>query len=166
MNALLSQGVFDGLSILAIASALLVLLSRDVMRMALALGAFMLTLAGFFAYYSFGLLALAELFLYVGGVLVLILFAIMLVHRASGGAPVLENRADPLMVLAAAVVSVMLFMLLRPITGLIQPIAAGQAPAKIAAMLLGLLLPQFEAVGALLLAALVGGVVVMGGDRR
>jgi len=84
--------LFWALAALALIGALAVVIARDVMRMALGLGAFFLGVAGFFAYYGFGFLALAELFVYVGGVLVLVLFAIMLVHRSPEGGPVLESR--------------------------------------------------------------------------
>ena len=166
MSGIVSQGLFWLLALVAVVGALTVLISRDVMHMALGLGAFMLALAGYFAYYGFGFLALAELFVYVGGVLILILFAIMLVHRGQGGGPTLESRMDPLMVIASATVSLMLFLMLRPLTSLMTSSASAGGPADLAKLLLGPMLPQFEAVGALLLAALVGVVVVMAGDRR
>ena len=166
MSAVISQSLFWLLAMVAIAGALMVLLVRDVMRMALGLGAFMLAMAGYFAYYGFGFLALAELFVYVGGVLVLILFAIMLVHRGQGGLPILESRLDPLMIVACATISLMLFLLLRPLASLMTSSVSAGGPAELSKLLLGPMLPQFEAVGALLLAALVGVVVVMAGDRR
>ena len=163
---MVSQSLFWLLSAVAVLGAAAVLLTRDVMRMALGLGAFLLAVAGFFAYYGFGFLALAELFVYVGGVLVLILFAIMLVHRGPGGAPVLESRLDPLYLVAAFTVSVMLFLMLRPVVVLSGSTAVAGGPAELSRLLLGPMLPQFEAVGALLLAALVAVVLVMGGERR
>jgi len=166
VSAVISQGLFWLLAAVALAGALAVLLARDVMRMALGLGAFMLAMAGYFAYYGFGFLALAELFVYVGGVLILILFAIMLVHRGPGGLPVLESRLDPLMIVACATVSLMLFLMLRSLAGLMTASASAGGPADLSKLLLGPMLPQFEAVGALLLVALVGVVVVMAGDRR
>ena len=100
---------------------------RDVMRMALGLGAFLMAVAGFFAYYGFGFLALAELFVYVGGVLVLVLFAIMLVQRSGAGAPVLELAArrarDRRLSLA---VSVLLFAMIRPLVADFRHGTAGQ----------------------------------------
>lgn len=166
MSIQLSSVLFWGLSAVALAGALAVLLVREVMRMALGLGAFMLAIAGFFAYYGFGFLALAELFLYVGGVLVLFLFAIMLVHRGEGGAPTIESRVDPLYVVASASLSAMLFMMLRPVASLFGSVKSAGSPSQLSGVLLGAMLPQFEAIGVLLLVALVGVVVVMGGDRR
>jgi NADH-quinone oxidoreductase subunit J len=166
MNAFTSLTLFWLLALVAVVGALEVLLARDVMRMALGLGAFLLSIAGFFAYYGFGFLALAELFVYVGGVLVLILFAIMLVHRGPGGAPTLESRPYPLFVVASLSVSALLFVMVRPLAGYFGTGGIAGGPAELSGLLLGPMLPQFESVGALLLAALVAVVLVMGGDRQ
>jgi NADH:ubiquinone oxidoreductase subunit 6 (subunit J) len=166
MSAIVPQALFWLLAGLAVVGALFVLLVRDVMRMALGLGVFLLAVAGFFAYFGFGFLALAELFVYVGGVLVLVLFAIMLVHRGPGGAPTLDSRLDPLYIVAALTVSTILFLMLRPLATIMGSTATAGGPAELAKLLLGPMLPQFEAVGALLLVGLVGVVFVMGGERR
>ena len=63
--------------------------SRDMLRMGLGLGAFLIAVAGMYLYFSMPFLAVAQVFVYVGGVLVLILFAIMLLHTRETGA------ADP-----------------------------------------------------------------------
>jgi NADH-quinone oxidoreductase subunit J len=155
------------LSALAILGAGVAALSREVMRMALGLGVLLLATAGFFAYYGLGFLAVAELFLYVGGVLVLFLFAIMLVHRSDAGAPVVEWREEPLMAVSCLSLSLLVFAMLAPVAGGVGTLPAPVVSASsLASSLLGLQLPQFELVGVLLLAALVAVVFVMGGDRE
>jgi NADH:ubiquinone oxidoreductase subunit 6 (subunit J) len=154
------------LAVVALIGALAVALSREVMRMALGLGAFLLAIAGLFAYFGFGFLALAELFVYVGGVLILILFAIMLVHRTGEGSPDLAIRPPAMPALIAVLLSGLLFWVLRAAEPRLGAIAATDGPRALAAGLLGPLLPQFEIAGALLLVALVAVVVVSGGDRE
>jgi NADH-quinone oxidoreductase subunit J len=154
------------LSVVALIGALAVVFVRDVMRMALGLGAFLMAVAGFFAFYGFGFLALAELFVYVGGVLVLVLFAIMLVQRSGAGAPVLESRVDALALVSSAAIAILLFVMLRPLAATFSAAALGGGPRELANTLLGRLLPQFEAVGLLLLVSLVAVVVIVGGDRE
>jgi NADH-quinone oxidoreductase subunit J len=161
-----SHGLFWLLSAIALAGAVAVVAVRDVMRMALGLGAFLLAVAGFFAYYGFGFLALAEMFVYVGGVLVLVLFAIMLVHRAGGGEPALENRNQALGLLAAGALSILVFAMLSPLVSVLGAENAGIAPGALAAELLGPQLPQFEVAGVLLLVSLVAVVAIVGGDRK
>lgn len=159
------QILFWALTALAAVGALAVVLSRDVMRMTLGLGGFLLAVAGFFALFGFGFLALAELFVYVGGVLVLVLFAVMLVHRGEPGVPSLENRHDLLALIACAGVFGFIVMLLRPVAPSLAAVSQTSTD-KLGELLLGELLTHFELAGALLLAALVAVVAVTGGERE
>lgn len=161
----MTQVIFWALSAVALSGALVVLMTRDVMRLALGLGAFLLAVAGYFALFGFGFLALAEVFVYVGGVLVILLFAIMLLQRSDAGGPVVESRHDPVAMIAATGIGVLAAIMLRPAVG------AGLGPfhrtsAGLGQVLLGPMLPQFEMAGVLLLVALVAVVLVAGGDRE
>ena len=104
--------------------------------------------------------------MYVGGVLVLLLFAIMLVHRTPEGSPVLETRHD---VAALAVAGGLFFLVVTALRGAIpdsvdQSIATGTS--ELTEVLLGPMLTHFEMAGVLLLAVLVAVVIVLGGDKR
>lgn len=157
--------LFWALAALTLVGAAHVLLTTDVMRLGLGLGSFLLGLAGFFALYGFGLLALAEIFVYVGGVLVLVIFAIMLVHREQPGSPRLGSTHDPLAAVAAVGISALLAMALRPLAvgGVLE---ADTGVDAVGGQLLGPMLPHFELAGLLLLAALVAVVTLSGGARR
>jgi NADH-quinone oxidoreductase subunit J len=161
----MTQVIFWALSVVALGGALVVLLTHDVMRLALGLGAFLLAVAGYFALFGFGFLALAEIFVYVGGVLVILLFAIMLLHRSDSGGPVIESRHDPVAMIAAIGIGVLAAIMLRPAVPAGLP-AFNQARAGLGQVLLGPMLPQFEMAGVLLLVALVAVVLVAGGDRE
>ena len=65
------------LAAVTLAGAAGVISTREIMRLVISLGTFLLGVAGFFAFYALPFLAVAEVFVYVGGVLVLFLFAIM-----------------------------------------------------------------------------------------
>jgi NADH-quinone oxidoreductase subunit J len=157
--------LFWGLSALAVAGASTVVFTKDVLRLALGLGLFLLALAGFFALFGLGFLALAEIFVYVGGVLVLVLFAIMLVHRTQSGAPSLESRHDPVAAVAVAGICAFSVFMLRPLAQGV-PLLRGAGVDALGGELLGRMLPQFELAGILLLAALVAVVSISGGDER
>lgn len=153
------------LAAIAATGAGAVLFAREVTRLAVGLGLFLLGVAGLFAVFGFGFLALAELFVYVGGVLVLVLFAIMLVHRGAGGDPTLESRHDPLAAVSVLVIGVVLVLMLRPLA----PSGISQADIGVESLgriLLGSMLPHFELAGLLLLAALVAVVAIAGGERE
>lgn len=157
---------FWALAAVSIAGALAVVLARDVMRLAIGLGAFLGATAGFFLLFGTPFLAAAQVFVYVGGVLVLVLFAIMLLRRTSEGEPRLGSRHDWLAgVVCAAIGGFVAFALLRD--GAPAPVAGVPGgTAGLAAELLGPLLPHFEMLGVLLLAALVGVLTIVGGERR
>lgn len=165
MTQSLTVAVTVALGLVALAGALTVVLARDVMRLALGLGALLLAAAGLFGIVGFGFLALAEVFLYVGGVLVLLLFAMMLVRRGGADDERLTSRHDALPAIAAGGIGLFLFVMLRPLAGELV-IVAPVTTEGLAAALLGPLLPHFELAGLLLLAALVAVVAVMGGERE
>ena len=166
MSSLGADVLFWLLGGVALAGAVVVVTTREVMRLAVGLGAMFLAVAGLFAYFGFGFLAIAEVFLYVGGVLVLFLFAIMLVHRDPDGAPALGSRPSVVAVLAAAGVFGTLVFGLNGLAGQLTDTMPGPTLDALGAVLLGGLLPQFELAGMLLLVALAAIVAVMsGGDR-
>jgi len=166
VSAFVTTGLFWLLAAAALFGAVVGVFAREVMRMALGLGVFLLALAGFFAYYGFGFLALAELFIYVGGVLVLVLFAIMLVQRTGAGVPALESRFSVPALVASAGLSALLFASLYTLGVQFEANAVDASPQALSAALLGPLLPQFELAGLVLLASLVAVVAIVGGDRE
>ncbi len=77
----LSDLIFYGLALLAVGAATLTALHKNIMYAAMGLlGAFG-GVAGMFIYLSADFLAVTQLAVYVGGVLVLVLFAVMLTNR-------------------------------------------------------------------------------------
>lgn len=156
---------------LAAAAAVMVLgaagtaFSRDVTRLVLSLGMFLLGVAFAFLVLGNPLLAIAQVFVYVGGVLVLVLFALMIVRRGDSGQPKVESRRDPGAALIAVGVFVMLAFIVAP--EFPDPEAVSVMPAEIGEALLGQGLVAFELVGVLLLAALLAVlVIVKGGDEQ
>lgn len=158
--------VFWVLSAVSLVSAIAVVSTRDVTRMALALGAFLVSIAGWFVYFSQSFLGIAQLFVYVGGVLVLMLFAIMLLHRSPEGVPDLESRHSLDSALVAAAVFMLVSIGLRDVGPTLGSSPVPGTPARISGVLLGDMLPHFEALGVLLLAALAAVVAISGGERK
>lgn len=155
--------VFAGL--LTVAGALVVAFTTDVMRLVLGLGTFLLGVAGLFLYYGLPFLATAQVFVYVGGVLVLVVFAVMVVHRGTSGKPVLEVKHDIGSAAVALGVSAMIVMSLRGVSGELWP-ASGASTGGLATELLGPKVLAFELAGALLLVALIAILAIRGGEER
>lgn len=160
------QIAFWVLAVFSFAGAATVVFTRDVMRMTLGLGAFFLSVAGWFLYFGHAFLAAAQVFLYAGGVLVLVLFAIMLVHRSEHGAPSLTSRHALDSAVLAAGVGFLVVTSLQDAVPAAPPAGSGAPATPVAEVLLGSLLPHFEVVGVLLLVAIVAAIVIMGGERE
>jgi NADH-quinone oxidoreductase subunit J len=77
----MTEIVFYIFCILTLASALLILLTRNVMYAALGLFATLLGVAALFVFVGADFLAVSQLLIYVGGVLVLLIFGVMLTHK-------------------------------------------------------------------------------------
>lgn len=151
------------LAVLTLIGAVSVIVSREMTRMLLGLGAFLLGVAGMYAYYGFELLAVAELFVYVGGVLVLFLFAITAIGRDREGRGI-ERRLDlPALVVSVGVGAALFVGLVTALPAVSG--AVGATVEKAGDALLGQFLPQFEIVGLLLLAALAAALAVVGGGE-
>ena len=97
---------FFVLAVLAIASALVVITHRKSVISALALGINLIAIAGFYLVLRAQFLALLQVIVYAGAILVLIVFVIMLLNlrdeariRASGS---IQRLVGPLLVLAFA----------------------------------------------------------------
>ena len=152
-----------GLAALTLAGAAVVLLTREMMRLILGLGAFLLGIAGLYAWLGFGLLAVAELFVYVGGVLVLFLLAITAMGRDSDSRAIVR-RIDVGAAVISAGLAVVLVLALQGLLPATAPVA-GVTVEKTADALLGEWLPQFEIAGVVLLAGLAAALaIVQGGD--
>jgi NADH:ubiquinone oxidoreductase subunit 6 (subunit J) len=84
--------LFFGLAILAAVSAVAILLTRNVFHAALLLVVCLLAIAGIYIIANAELLAVTQILIYAGGVLVLIIFGIMLTSKISGRPLIVENK--------------------------------------------------------------------------
>lgn len=158
------HAVTIALGLAAFCGAALAVFTREVARLGLGVGLFLLAAAGLFAVQGFGFLAVGELFLYVGGVLVLLLFALLLVHRGRASGSALDSRHDPLAAVTSVGLGVLVFAFARPMLDA----SAGErwSLGDVGGRLLGEQALQFELAGLLLLAALVAVVLISGEERR
>jgi NADH-quinone oxidoreductase subunit J len=154
----------------AAAAALLAVTSRHVVHAALWLVLALGALAGVYLVLGAEVVALVQLLVYVGAVVVLVLFALMLTRAPIGVRDDLD-AAPPRRAVAAlaglattALVGGTLLVALRGLS--VDPNgAAGQAEPIGRAIFTGWVLP-FELLSVLLLASLVGAIAVARGPRR
>lgn len=166
------QVAFYAFAGLTIVGALAVLLTRNVLYAAFFLLLTLLGVAGLFVLASADFLAVAQIMIYVGGVLVLVLFGVMLTHKperptdANSQTPnpiVSMNRAGsflnrivPLLVAGGVFIALYTLLARSTFSLLSQPAGWESTVRTVGKQLMTEYVVPFEIAGILLLAALVG----------
>jgi NADH-quinone oxidoreductase subunit J len=155
--------VFVLLGVLTLGAAVLVVSSRQLVHAALWLVVALGGLAGCYLVLTAELVAVVQLLIYLGAVVVLLLFAVMVTRTSIGPVEDLDTDNRPAAVLVALTAAGLLIALLvdafdRAFVDL-STVEPGSAAALGAAIFRTWVLP-FEVISVLLLAALVGAVVL------
>lgn len=157
----LHDAIVYGLAALTAASAAYVVWTQNLIRAGFGLMYTLFGVAGLYATLAADFLAAVQLLLYIGGILVLILFGIMFTRRVYA----VKISIEPFRRLPGFVVAAGLLALLgATIAGATLPLRTPAAPepqtARLGDLLLTKYLLPFELVSVLLLAALIGAVVL------
>jgi len=150
------------LAVVGIAAALTVILLRDVFRSALALILCLLTVAGLYVTLSADFLAAAQVLIYIGGISVLIILAIMLTREVQRGSPPNKLRI-PAFIVAVIFFGVVAFALINTSWQVSTALPVEPTTSALAGKLLGeggFILPV-ELAACLLLAAIIGAIVLV-----
>jgi len=163
--------VFGALALIAAAAAVMMITTRNAVHSALFLVVVMASLSVFFLGLWAPFVAMVQVAVYAGAIMVLFLFVIMLLGAERTGARMLRSWQTPLAIgLALAVVLLGALLLLNtaPIEVADRPaaeIVVGSAEA-IGLALYSVWLFPFEAVSVLLLVAMIGAVVMTRDERK
>jgi len=157
--------LYLGVAVLVLVSALWVVMLRNLFRAALSLGLVLLGVAALFLLLEAEFLAFAQVLVYVGAILTLVVFAIMLTAKLHGSTDAPASRS-PWM---PASVSLGLFAALARATLAIRwPSSSTEQPVSLAALgqhlVKDLVLP-FELVSVVFVAALVGAIALAAGRQ-
>ena len=141
-----------------IGTALLVVTMRDIIRCGLALMVSLAALAGLYVVLGAPLVAAAQVLVYIGGITVLILFAIMLTQSKSAPARlVFQTQAIPAAIAAVILAVIIAITVTATDWGAVTSRLSTATDALALLMFRDYVLP-FEIVSVLLLAAVIGGV--------
>lgn len=146
---------------LTVVCALGVALSRNVVYSAFALMGALLGTAGLYAFLSADFLAVVQILVYVGGILVLTLFAIMLTHQIADIE--ISNRSVgrfPALLIVGVVGLGMFIALFQAPWQMVDPGDPTPSTYAIGESFLGPYLLPFELASVVLLTALVGAIVL------
>ena len=157
----ISTAVFYLIVIVTVGSALMVAFSRNIIYSAFSLlGAFG-GVAGLYVFLGADFVAAVQLLIYVGGILVLVLFAVMLTHRITDVE--ITNRAAG-RVPALVVTGVFIYLLVQTVRetpwAKAKEVVYVATTGKIGDLFLESYLLPFELASLVLLAALIGAVVI------
>jgi NADH-quinone oxidoreductase subunit J len=152
------------LGVVAVASAVLVVTTRQIVHAALWLVVTLGAVAGSYLVLTAEFIAWVQVLVYVGAVVALLLFGLMLTRAPIGRSPDLDTRNRPVaavaaLATAAALVTLVVDALRSAYVDLHADATGGTAGATGAALFRTWVLP-FEVLSVLLLAALVGAVVL------
>ena len=150
------------LAVVGVAAALTVVLLRNVFRAALSLVLCFLTVAGLYATLSADFLAAVQVLIYIGGISVLIILAIMLTREVQQGSPANKLKI-PALVVAILFFGVVAFALINTPWLVSTEPPLEPTTSALAGKLLGeggFILPV-EIAACLLLAAILGAIVLV-----
>lgn len=155
---------FGAVAVCALLSALLVVRSSDLIRAVLWLGITLIATAALYAMLGASFLAGVQLLLYVGGVMTLMVFGLMVTRRHEGIANTTADTSHPVRgaVVALGLFGVVAFAILKT-EGLDAPQAepvVALTQVDLGRALLGEYILAFEVLSLLLLASIIGAVVI------
>jgi NAD(P)H-quinone oxidoreductase subunit 6 len=156
-----STAVFYLIALITVISAGMVAFSRNIIYSAFSLLGTFMGVAGIYVFLGADFVAAVQVLIYVGGILVLILFAVMLTHRITDVE--VTNRAAG-RIPALIIVGVLVYLLIETlrVTRWVKTkeLVYAATTAKIGDLFLYTYLLPFELASLVLLAALIGAVVL------
>ena len=156
-----STAVFYLIALLTVGSAGMVAFSRNIIYSAFSLLGTFMGVAGIYVFLGADFVAAVQVLIYVGGILVLILFAVMLTHRITDVE--ITNRAAgriPALLLVALFLVLVIQTVKETPWAKVKEVAYNPTTAKIGDSFLYEYLLPFELASLVLLGAMIGAVVL------
>jgi NADH-quinone oxidoreductase subunit J len=160
--------IFYVFALITLGSACVVVFSRNIVRAAFSLLFSFFGVAGIYVFLLADFIAITQLLIYVGGIMVLILFGVMLTSRQIN----VDSKSDPIQTLPAAVIAASVAGILLGIFWSVEwrihpssQVSENTAPQIGKLLLTDFLLP-FEIASVLLLVALIGAAMIARRDKK
>jgi NADH-quinone oxidoreductase subunit J len=155
----LSSWVFYLFAVLAVGWSLVVVTSRNVFHSALALTGVLCVVGGLYALLGADFLAASQILIYVGGIMVIMLFVVMWSQRPANLLERQTNEQRLVGVLLALIVGAGLVLTVKGFSASAPSTTLVPTSAPLGRLLMGDMVLPFEVVSLVLLAALVGAVL-------
>ncbi|MDI6780615.1 MAG: NADH-quinone oxidoreductase subunit J [bacterium] len=161
-SLVLSNMAFFVLAAIGIVCGVLVVTVRNLVHAVLFLAVFLLSVAGLFITLEAEFLAIIQVFIFVGAIVVLFMFLIMLTYKVSDMAVPQGNRLKGAAIVVAGVLFCLIFYIMKAMkwNEAAPVVTITDDVARIGRLLLGQYVLPFELVSFVLLAALIGAIVI------
>jgi NADH:ubiquinone oxidoreductase subunit 6 (subunit J) len=161
------SGIFLAFALLTIASAAVVAFARTIVYSVFALLFTFFGVAGLYALLHADFLAATQVMIYVGGILVLLLFGVMLTHRvANVGLKSASFQRLPAALICSGLLALLLVIVYRTPWPVRAPMAAMATAKPIGRLLMTDFLLPFEVISVLLFAVLIGAAMIARSEAR
>ncbi len=161
-NNLIYQIVFYFFAVLTVGSAMVVVFSRNLIHSAFALLFTFFGVAALYVFLGADFLAAAQMVIYVGGILVLLLFGVMLTHKLYDlNLKTSTFQFKPALLAALLVFGTLVFFMLRTDWPRVEPRPPVPTTAAIGESLLTDYILPFEVASILLLIAMIGAAMIV-----
>ncbi len=151
---------FFGLAAFTVIAGLFVVLDRNIVHSAVALIFSFCGVAGIYVLLDAEFLAAVQVLIYVGGITILLLFAIMLTTRIAARVDIFNEQKWPSLVIAVLITGVLVYASVTGIQISAQAPRLPETAPTLGRLLLTTHVLPFEVASVLLLAALVGAIIL------
>ncbi|MFQ5882171.1 MAG: NADH-quinone oxidoreductase subunit J [Candidatus Methylomirabilales bacterium] len=156
----MKEAIFFALAAFTVAAALLVVLGRNIVHSAVALIFSFCGVAGIYVLLDAEFLAAVQVLIYVGGITILLLFAIMLTTRIAARVVVFNEQVGLSALIVLGITAILVYASLKGIQVSGQPPAPIETAPALGRLLLTTHVLPFEVASVLLLAAMVGAIIL------
>jgi len=145
------------LAAITVVSAVIVVFNKNVIHSAFSLFFTLFAVSGFYVLLRADFIAITQIMIYVGGILILLLFGVMLTTKATDlQISVKTLNMIPSIVFTVGIVSILIFIIISTKWNLKQPAMNNETVSQIGKLLLTNYLLPFEIASIILLVALIG----------
>lgn len=157
----LSAILFYLFTVMTIGAASVMVFSKKIVHSAFALMFALIGIAALYVLMYADMVAATQLMIYVGGILILILFGVMLTtQQFAAGLKTLTVNLVPASFLSAGVAALLLFVFHGTEWKTITPVERNETVADLGTLLLNEYILPFQAAGVLLLLAIIGALLM------
>lgn len=149
--------IFYILALVTVVSAVMVVFNKNVIHSAFALFFALFAVSGFYVLLQADFIAITQIMIYVGGILILLLFGVMLTTKITD---IQINSKSmntiPGLIFTAGIITILIFIITTTKWNLKHPVDGNETVSQIGRLLLTNYLLPFEIASIVLLVALIG----------